>query len=402
MRVAVVHDYLTQRGGAERVVLSILKAFPDAPLYTSLYEPASTYAEFAAHDVRPMWTNRIGTLRTDHRIGLPLYPLAFGRLRLDPEPDVVICSSSGFAHGVRTTACKVVYCYTPARWLYNKAPAYLSGWPFGQRTACRAVSPYLRSWDRRAALTADQYLTSSSAVAADVFGAYRLTAKVLPPPVRIDPSGVQQPLRGLEPGFVLCVARLLAYKNVDAVIEAFRVLPDARLVIVGEGPERARLAAMAPRNVTLLGRTTEAELRWLYAHCAGLVAAGYEDFGLTPIEAAAFGKPVAVLRAGGFLDTVIEGKNGVFFDAPSPISIAQGLVSLASGTWDRRSVIAHAALFEEARFMTGLRAAVSAARDGITVREVGARPFLPGPSTDRENVSVAMLEESRFPECRGR
>ena len=125
--IAIVHDYLTQRGGAERVVLSILKMYPDAPLFTAVYNPDGTYPEFADYDVRPLWTNRVGALRRDHRRGLLIYPLAFSALKVDT--DVVVCSSSGFAHGVRTTGRKVVYCYTPPRWLYDEAHTYLAGWP---------------------------------------------------------------------------------------------------------------------------------------------------------------------------------------------------------------------------------------------------------------------------------
>ena len=358
--VALVHDYLTQRGGAERVVLSMLKAFPGAPLYTSVYEPEATFPEFGDHDVRPMWTNRIGALRADHRRGLPLYPLAFGRLRLDPEPDVVVCSSSGFAHGVRTTARKVVYCYTPPRWLYGKAPAYLAGWPRPLRAACRLAAPGLRAWDRRSAHTADRYLTSSSTAAADILAAYNLTATVLPPPVQVDIKGEQQAVREIRPGFMLCVSRLLAYKNIDAVVAAFRSLPDSRLVVVGEGPERHRLMASAPPNVTVVGRVSEAELRWLYASCFGLVSAAYEDFGLTPIEAAAFGKPVAALRAGGFLDTVLEGQTGEFFLTPAPSSIAGALTRLLAHPWDPLALVTHAASYGEARFITELRSAALA------------------------------------------
>src|SRR6476659_831819 len=115
--VALVHDYLTQRGGAERVVLSLTRAFPDAPLYTSLYDPAGTYPEMRDLDVRPSFLQPIGLLRHHHRLGLPLFPTAFGRL--DPDAEVVLASSSGWAHGIGGDAARVTYCYTPARWLYR-------------------------------------------------------------------------------------------------------------------------------------------------------------------------------------------------------------------------------------------------------------------------------------------
>lgn len=330
--VAIVHDYLTQRGGAERVVLSILEAFPGAPLYTALYEPDATYPEFADHDVRPLWTNRIAALRRDHRRGLLLYPLAFSGLTVDAE--VVICSSSGFAHGVRATGRKVVYCYTPARWLYDQAGTYLAGWPPAVAAALRVAGPALRRWDKRAANTADRYLTSSSVVRDRIAAAYGIEADVVPPPMTIDVTQPQTPVAGVEAGFVLCVSRLLSYKNVDAVVAAFDSLPDARLVVVGDGPERARLEAMAGANVSSLRRVDDAQLAWLYANCAGTVSASYEDYGLTPLEAAAYGKPSAVLRAGGFLDTVVDGETGVFFDRPVAIDIADAVTDMLHSSWD--------------------------------------------------------------------
>ena len=355
-RVAIVHDYLTQRGGAERVVLSMLRAFPDAPLYTSLYQPDGTYPEFADYDVRPIWTNRLRPLRADHRRGLPMYPLAFTSLRIT-DVETVLCSSSGFAHGVRTNARKVVYCYTPARWLYDQAGAYLAGWPTAVRAAHRCVRRPLRAWDKRAASSADLYLTSSSVVRDRIRATYGVEAEVLPPAVSAS-AGEATPINGLAGGYVLCPSRLLSYKNVDAIIDAFALLPDARLVVAGDGPEGRRLHAIAGPNVTFLGHVTDTQLRWLYANCAGLVSAAFEDFGLTPLEAAAAGKPAAVLRAGGFLDTVVEGETGVFFDFLKPPSIAGAITELLTRRWDFRRLVDHAAGFGEIPFARRIRQVV--------------------------------------------
>jgi glycosyltransferase involved in cell wall biosynthesis len=188
---------------------------------------------------------------------------------------------------------------------------------------------------------------------------YGVDAEVLPPAVSTS-VGSGQPIQRLAPGYVLCASRLLRYKNVDAVVSAFDLLDDARLVVVGDGPERRRLHALAGNNVTFLGRVTDAELRWLYMNCAGLVSAAYEDFGLTPVEAAAIGKPAAVLRAGGFLDTVVDGQTGLFFDALRPESIALAVTCLLNRTWDSRLIRAHAERFGEDRFTEGLRRTVFA------------------------------------------
>jgi len=356
-QVAIVHDYLTQRGGAERVVLAMVAAFPGAPVYTSVYEPSGTFPEFAAVDVRPLWTNRIGWLRHDHRRGLPIYPMAFGSCRADA--DVVICSSSGFAHGVRTAGRKIVYCHTPARWLYDEAQTYLTNWPAIVRIAARTVRAPMRAWDRRAAGTADAVLTNSGAVRNRIAELYGLEATVAPPPAGLSASGPRRRVEGVEPGFVLTVGRLLAYKNVDAVVRAMAELPTVRLVVAGTGPEQARLEAASGPNVTLVGAVDEAELRWLYDNCAGLVSASFEDFGLTPVEAALHGRPAAVLRRGGFLDTVIEGTTGVFFDEPSALAAAQAITEMIATTWCHKTLTSHGAQYSQEAFTRALTEAAA-------------------------------------------
>lgn len=355
--VALAHDYLTQRGGAERVVLAMLDAFPGAPLYTSLYDPAGTFPEFAGHDVHTLGVDRLGVLRHDHRRALPLLATAWGRCRIDA--DVTLCSSSGWAHGAQATGRKVVYCHNPARWLYQ-ADQYLAESGAATRLAMRALAPWLRRWDRRAAATADAYLCNSSVVRDRVRATYGVEATVVPPPPAVTPGGPAAPVPGVEPGFLLCVSRLQAYKNVDAILDAFAAMPSERVVVVGRGPDGERLATRCPPNARLAGVVDEPELRWLYASCAGLVAASYEDYGLTPLEAAAFGKPSAVLRWGGFLDTVADGVTGVFFDEPTGASVATAVAALSATAWDSRAIAAHAATFARERFVDRLRAIVSA------------------------------------------
>lgn len=158
------------------------------------------------------------------------------------------------------------------------------------------------------------------------------------------------------------MARLLPYKNVEAVVEAFARLPHERLVVVGSGPRAEAVTAVAPPNVTVLGRVDDAGLRWLYGASVGLVAASYEDFGLTPVEAAAFGRPTAALRWGGFLDTVEEGATGVFFDAPAPGPIAEGVRRLLGGTWPAERLIAHARRFSTERFVAAVDAVIEEER----------------------------------------
>jgi glycosyltransferase involved in cell wall biosynthesis len=354
--VALVHDYLTQRGGAERVAVSLTRAFPGAPLYTSLYEPRATFPELAAAEVRPMRLNRLALLQQNHRLALPLLAPAFSRLRIDAE--VVVCSSSGWAHGARVSGRKIVYCHTPARWLYQP-DRYLRGRGAAARVVAAGLRPALIHWDRAAAASADRYLANSSAVAERIARVYGIEAEVVPPPPALAPAGPAEPQDGLEPGFVLCVSRLLPYKNVDAVVRAFAALPGERLVVAGIGPDSAALRALAGPNVTFVGAVEDAELRWLYRASDALVAASHEDFGLTPLEAASFGKPAAVLRWGGFLDTVEEGESGIFFETPTAEAVASAVRELRAGRWHEDAIRAHAARFSEARFLERMRAIVS-------------------------------------------
>lgn len=384
--VALVHDYLTQRGGAERVVLAMTRAFPGAPIHTSLHWPPGTFPEFTALDVRPGPLQRIGPLRRHHRLGLPLYPVVFGRTEIDAE--VTLCSSSGWAHGVRTTGTKIVYCHAPARWLYQ-TERYLGTSGPGQiaaATLLRLLRPYLERWDGRAAKSADRYLANSTATANLVRDLYGIAAEVLPPPPALLPDGPLRPIAGLEPGFFLTVARLLPYKNLDATIAAFRELRGHRLVIVGEGPERPRLERDLPVSVQLLGRIDDAQLRWCFAAAAGLVAASYEDYGLTPLEAAAFGRPTAALRAGGYLDTVVEGVTGVFFARPEPRLIAEAVRQLATLGTTAAALQSHAARFTETSFTARLRAIVTAAAGSCVPAEGEPAPRTTTPvSFDRPN-----------------
>ena len=353
--VAIVHDYLTQLGGAERVVLDLVRAFPDAPLYTSIYAPWLTYDGFRDLDVRTTVLDRSRYLKVHHRAAFPLYAPVFSSLHVDA--DVVVCSSSGWAHGVRTEGAKLVYCHAVARWL-TQSERYL-GHRMDARALLRkgalaAAVPPLRSWDRHAAASATRYLANSEVTRRAVARQYGIEADVVHPPIpRIDAPA--RPVEGLEPGFFLCVNRLLPYKNVDVVCDAFHRLPYERLVVVGTGPMLLALRDSAPPNVKFMLRLDDAELRWCYEQSVGLVAASHEDFGLTVLEAAAAGRPAAALRAGGYLETVIEGRTGVFFDEPEPAAIAAAIGDLAARDWDVGKIRAHADDFSPDRFAHRMR-----------------------------------------------
>jgi exopolysaccharide biosynthesis polyprenyl glycosylphosphotransferase len=354
--IAIVHDYLTQRGGAERVVLSLARAFPGAPIHTSMYEPTGTFPEFADLPISTSSLDHLSAFRQHHRAALPLLARSFSKKRIGA--DVVVCSSSGWAHGVQTDGRKVVYCHNPARWLYQ-ADRYEPGHRGISGIGLSLLQRPLRRWDFSAAQSAHRYLANSTVVRDRIRDAYGIDAEVVPPPFTVDVNGPQQPVDGVDSGFFLCVSRLISYKNVAAIVGAMQGLGEHRLVVVGTGPEADALRVAAPSNVAMVGSVTDDQLRWLYANCVGLVSASYEDFGLTPIEAAAFGKPAALLRWGGFLDTLHEGVSGVFFDEASPVSAGEAMQRLAQEPWDETAIRAHADQYREERFIERLRGIVS-------------------------------------------
>jgi glycosyltransferase involved in cell wall biosynthesis len=369
MRVAIVHDYLTQRGGAERVVLSMLKAFPDAPVYTAMYEPTETFPEFGRADVRVLPINRLGTLRRHHRWALPLLARSFSRLYVDA--DVAICSSSGWAHGARVTGRKIVYCHSPAKWLYRVDDYARRRSP--SRVALAAVSVQLKSWDRRAALSADRYLANSEAVRQQIATVYSIDADVLPAPTTLGVGGEVDPVVDVEPGYFLAVSRLLPYKNTQALVSAFAEMPEKQLIVVGVGPETRRLRQLTSTNIRFLGAVSDARLRWLYANSSALISAAHEDYGLTPLEAASFGKPAVVLRKGGFLDTVLEGRTGIFFNEPTPVSIRKAALESSRRVWDARFIAAHAAGYSESGFVDRLRSILREVRGHLQLDRVEDR-----------------------------
>ncbi|MFV0462190.1 MAG: glycosyltransferase family 4 protein [Nostocoides sp.] len=356
--VVIAHDYLTQRGGGERVVLAMARAFPEAPIVTSLYQPEETYPEFRDMDVRVSPLNRVGLLRRSHRLALPLLAPTVKRMTIDA--DVVLASSSGWAHGFSTTGDMVVYCHSPARWLYL-TDEYVGSGPTAwvQRAAVAIMRRPLLGWDDRAAHRAQRYLANSTVVVERIRQVYGLDATLVPPPYGVNVDGAQEAVAGVADwagdGFHLTVSRLLPYKNVGAVIDAFRRLPAERLVVVGSGPMEAELRASLPDNVVLVSGISDSQLRWLYANARAVVAASFEDFGLTPVEGMAFGKPCVALRGGGYLDTVAEGRTGLFFDAPEPELIAAAVTAAAARGWDRDDIAHYATRYGEPHFAQQLR-----------------------------------------------
>jgi glycosyltransferase involved in cell wall biosynthesis len=350
-RVAIVHDYLTQRGGAERVALEMTKAFPEATLYTTVYNPDATFSEFADADVRVVpWLTRVPAARNDPRVALPVLPLAVRSLG-EIDADVVLCSSSGWSHGVRTSGRKVVYCHNPARWLYQPE-AYFGRLPRRLRAAVSWFLRPLRRWDARAVDTCDVYLANSRNVARRITSVYGRDSAVVHPPRGLDATGPLEAVPGLEPGFYLTVSRKRGYKRSRDIARAF-VGGDRRLVQVGGEP-------VDQDNVTRLTGLSDAQLRWLYSNARALIAVGDEDFGLTPVECYAFGTPAIVLSAGGYLETASPVAT-VQVPRPTVGALRTALTEVEERPWDAGAIRRHAEQWAPSTFHAALREFVETA-----------------------------------------
>jgi glycosyltransferase involved in cell wall biosynthesis len=367
MRVAIVHDYLVNRGGAERVVAAMHRIWPDAPIFTSLYHPAETYADFAGADVRTSALQRFSRDPAAFRRLLPLFPRAFARMDLSGF-DVVVSSSAGFAHHVRPApgACHLVYSYSPPRFLWGEPHELANTAPRWARAILPAVRAYLRRLDRRAAARADAYLAVSGVARDRIRRVYGRDATVVHPPVSVERFAIG----GAAEDFWLLVGRLLPHRNAALAVRAFSAA-GRRLVVVGDGPSRAELVALAGPSIEFRGAVTDDELVSLYARCRGVVVPGVEDFGLIPLEANASGRPSVSYGVAGARETVIDGSTGMFFDTPEPDALMEAVARAESISWDQATLRAHAESFAEPAFAARLRDAVDVARASLPSEQAG-------------------------------
>jgi glycosyltransferase involved in cell wall biosynthesis len=361
MKVAIVHDYLNQRGGAERVVLELARAWPEAAIHTTLYREGSTFAEFAAHDVRTSWLDGL-PFDARFRALLALYPSAIRSLGA-LDADLVVSSSSGWAHAVRTRpgAVHVCYCHTPARWLWDPAAYSPSR---ARRAALAPLIAPLRRWDLAAARRPTTYVANSERTRAAIRRVYGRDARVVPPPVGIERFAPRP--RGER---LLVISRLLPYKRVDLAVAA-ATRAGIGLDVVGDGPLLGELRAAAGSTVRFHGRVDDATVTALLEGCRALVMPGVEDFGIVPVEANAAGKPVVAFGAGGVLETQVDGVTAAFFSERSADALLGAVHAADALAAEPAFLRAHAERFAPATFRRRLAGEVLRAMQ--VPRAVGA------------------------------
>lgn len=356
MRVALVHDYLNQYGGAERVLEAFCELFPDAPIFTTLYDEKLTAGAFRGKNIKTSFLQHMPFSRTHHRLFPLLMPMAVEQFNL-AEYDVVLSDSASFAKGVITKpyTFHISYCHTPPRYAWDDSHKYIE--EFGYSTPIRLVVPlfmnYVRIWDREAALRVDRFVTNSRFVQSRIKKYYGETAEVIYPPVRTDFF-----TPGESEGYFLVVGRLSAYKRFDLAVSVFNEL-GLPLKIVGGGPERERLERLAKPNIEFVGRVDDETLRQYYAHAEAFIFPQEEDFGITAVEAMASGKPVIAFRGGGALETVKEGETGVFFDTQSEESLYQAVRGFNTRAFDSQRIREHALLFDKEIFKKKILASLT-------------------------------------------
>lgn len=349
MKVALVHDYLNQMGGAERVVLALHELFPDAPIYTSIYDPQRVDVAFRTMDIRTTFMQKLPMVTKHHQPYLPVYPFAMESLDLRGY-DLVLSSSSAFGKGVitRPETMHICYCHTPMRWCWNY-DEYVEREQLGY--AARRVLPLLiagmRVWDQTSAMRVDHFIANSPVVAERIKKYYRRDAVVIPPPVEVDRFPFE-PMTQPEDYF-LVLSRLIPYKRIDLAIEACNRL-HVPLVIIGGGRDEARLRKLAGPTIRFLGRLSDEDVLYYYAHCRAFLFPGEEDFGITPLEAQAAGRPVIAYGAGGVLASVVEGVTGTFFHEQTVDSLVEVLATFDERCYDTQSIRNHALEFDTPRF----------------------------------------------------
>ena len=364
MRVALVHDWLNQMGGAENVLEALVDVFPNAPIYTSIYDPRRVSPAYRAWDIRPSWMNRLPGVGAHHLWYLPLYPLAFESFDLSGY-DVVISNKSAFAHSVITPpeTVHICYCLTPTRFLWQY-PAYRRREGIG-RWANALLQPILtwqRMFDRLAADRVDYFIAISREVQARIRKFYRRESVIIHPPVDTERF---VPGDGPPEEYYLVVSRLIPYKRVDLAVQACTQL-GVPLFVVGEGRDRKALERMAGPTVRFLGRVSEQTLVQLMQRARAFIFPGLEDFGIAPVEAMACGRPVIAYAGGGALDTVIPGETGEFFHEQTPEALASVLATFDPGRYDPLRCRAQAERFATPVFQRKMRAFVEAVLAGET------------------------------------
>jgi len=357
MRVALVHDYLVQYGGAERVLEAFCELFPDAPIYTILYDKNAMHGAFADRDIRTSFLQRSPIARRHHRLFPLLMPVAVEQFDFS-QFDVVLSDSSSYAKGIITHPHTLHICYlhTPTRYIWDDCQKYAQD--FGFHPLIKKLVPLflnpIRLWDRSAARRPDMIITNSDFVRRRIAKYYRRDSTVLHPPVELERFASVNRQGSFARKYFLMTGRLIAYKRYDIVIEACNRL-HLSLKIIGAGPEEKRLRQLAGDTVEFLGRVDDSELPRYYAKCRAFVFPQEEDFGIVAVEAMASGVPVIAYRSGGAMEYLENGVTGVFFEEQTPESVMEVLRDFDTNRYNSSRIREQTQRFDRVLFKNRIR-----------------------------------------------
>jgi glycosyltransferase involved in cell wall biosynthesis len=351
MKVALVHDWLTGMRGGERVLEQMIKLYPGAEIHTLLHIPKTVSETIEACPVHTTFIQRLPYAATKYRWYLPLFPWAVEQLSLSGY-DLVISSSHCVAKSVITdsTTPHLCYCHTPMRYAWDQFDAYFSRERYGtiRYATIRAIIASLRRWDRATASRVDAFAANSAWVAGRISRYYGRSATVIPPPVDTE---FFVPEENIKPeDYYLVVSALSPYKCNEAVLEAFNRM-QRRLVVVGTGPDKERLEALAGPTVEMLGRVDDKELRSLYQGCSGVILAAVEDAGIVPVEVMACGRPPLVLARGGASEAIRDGVTGTLIQEQTPEAIIEAIDRSEATPFNSEKIRASALRYAPDRFL---------------------------------------------------
>jgi glycosyltransferase involved in cell wall biosynthesis len=339
VKIAVMHDYFTQMGGAEKVAVELMGALPGASLVTTVALEDRLPEALKGLPIETSWMQKLPKMKEYYRLYFLLYPFAVRSMDLS-HYDLVITSSSGYAKGVRAgrDTTHVCYCHTPMRWVWN-FDSYSSRESFG--VATRALLPVLiaalRRWDEGAARQPDHFIANSTVVAERIRKAYGRASEVIHPPIDLGRFHISSE----QDDYYIVLSRLVPYKRIDLAVTACSLL-NRKLLVIGDGPDRARLEAMAGPSVTFLGRASDGDVERYVSRCRALLFPGEEDFGMAPLEVAAAGRPTIAYRAGGAVETIIENETGVFFREQNHWAVVDAIQRFERQSWSPQRLRSHA------------------------------------------------------------